>query len=437
MKKTIYIIALGVVLALSACSRDEKDLFDKSAAERVEAAEKALQAALVSASNGWEMQYFPYPDAAGYAFLCEFNKDGSVIIAAKNQISTSGLYKEETSCWTTDGTQGAVLSFSTFNSILHEFAHPGSDGLGYMGDYEFVCLNTTDDQIKLKGKKHGAYVLLNRLPIGQNWEDYFKAIDRFNEELFKGNDGIEMSYTDGDTIYQMKYDHGMFSYKNKLDEEENKGFVITPSGLHFYSGCPVAGSYELAKDFVLDADKTMLVNTINNQVFFSSNFSPAEFFAYKFEKFARWIYTEEDSDPTTVAAVNQIKQLAAANGAEITRIAYDYYERTLRETKIKTYCIYISYLVDNRVYEGRLNCSYTNQDGIITYKYLTTEKTLDALMSRIDANKTVAATMFADIFCGSWVPTSYTGTKLNMVQLLLTSTTDSNKFIHVIADITK
>lgn len=436
MKKTLYIIALLAVV-FSACSRDEKNLFDKSAAERVEAAEDALKTALVSAPNGWEMQYFPNPDAAGYVFLCQFNKNGSVVIAAKNMISSSGLYKEETSCWDTDGTQGAVLSFSTYNSLFHEFAHPGSDGLGYLGDYEFVSLNVSDEQIKLKGKKHGAYVILNRLAEGQDWESYYKAIDKFNEEVFKGNDGIEMLYTDGDTVYTMKYDHGTFTYTNRKDEEEQKGFIITPTGLHFYSGCPIVGTDELAKDFVMDAAKTMLISTISNQVYFSSKFTAADFFTYKFGQFNRWIYTEEGSDAATVAAVNHIKDLAAANGATITRIAYDHYVRSAGQTTVHIYSIYISYLVDNHLYEGRLNCNFTNQDGVITYTYYSVEKTLNALMARIDADKTVAATMFADIFCGSWVPTSYTGTKLNMVQLLLTSTTDSNKFIHVIADTTK
>ena len=437
MKKYAYIL-LSSLMLLSACSRDEGDLFDKSAAERTAAVQTQLKATLMAADNGWEMLYFPYPDAAGYAFLMKFNEDQSVLIAAKNSISSSSMYKEETSMWGTDNTQGPVLSFNTYNSLFHAFSDPGDDGVGYNGDYEFFIMSSNDSIIKLMGKKHSAYVYMKRLAPDQDWEAYFKTIDSFNDDVFKGNDGIQMQYIDGsDTIYQMTYEDGTFTYTDREGAEQARGFIISPTGLHFYSGCPVGTADNVAQNFVLNAEKDKLVNTSNPDVFFASNYTATEFFAYKFEKQARWIYTEEGTDEATVNAVNTIKDLAKANGAEITRIAYDHYSYKSGMQTIHKYSIYISYLVNNRLYEGRLNCSYANENGELTYTYTDTESTLKPLMQRINSDEAAAAKMFTDIFCDTFTASSYTETKLNMVQLMLHSTTDGNKNIHVIADITK
>lgn len=438
MKKILYIFTLAAVVFTS-CSRDEESLFDKSAAERVQAKQSELKNFLTSAENGWEMHYFPYPDAAGYAFLCQFNENGSVRIAAKNSISSYNIYKEEVSLWATDASQSGVLTFNTYNTLFSIFADPGDDGVGHNGDYEFVIMGYDADCIRLKGKKHGAYIQMYRLANDVVWENYFDRIDAFFNNIFRGNEGIQMLYTDGDTIYEATYNSGAFTYKNRNDEEESKGFIITPTGLHFYSGCPQHGTDALAKDFVADDAGTKLYCTSNNEAFFMSGYTPSEFFAYKFTKLNRWIYTEEGTDAATVAAVNEIKSLAAANGAEITRLAYDFYYtiNSRTGTKIPHYAFYISYLVDQKLFEGRLTCNFSEGEGVLTYSYVSTEKTLNALMERIDADPAVAAAKICDIFMGSYTASSYTGTLLNMVQMLLTSTENDNKFIHVIADTTK
>lgn len=421
----------------TACSRYESNIFGESAAERLHKSEKACRTALTEAPNGWEMLYFPEPDAAGYAYLCEFNEDGSVVFAAKNPVGTSNIYKEETSLWTTDGTQGCVLSFSTYNTIFSVFANPGDDGVGYNGDYEFVVLKTTPDQILMKGKKHGAYITMNRLAAEQDWADYFATIDRFNDDVFRGNDGIVMTYADGDTIYDMTYKTGTFSYTDTAGVEYTKGFILSPTGMHFYSGCPLAGTENLAQNFVMNEEKTKIYSIDNPEVFFASKFSATEFFAYKFEKYNRWIYTEDGTDAETVAAVNEIKALAAANGATITRFAYDFYYRILRDRKIKTYCFYVSYLAEGKLFEGRIMCTFNDNEGVMTLAASSADANLTPLLLRIDPDKTVAQKKITDIFMGSFTAESYTGTTLNMVQLLLHSTENSNKFIHVIADITK
>ena len=84
----------ATLFGLASCNRQEENLFDQSAADRLHAMQQAVSDKLVGASNGWELNYFPYPDNAGYAILAQFKNDGTVKLAAKNPVSSKNLYKE-------------------------------------------------------------------------------------------------------------------------------------------------------------------------------------------------------------------------------------------------------------------------------------------------------------------------------------------------------
>ena len=59
MKKIIYgFIALAALMAFQSCQKDDDEIFEKSAAQRIQEAVDADKALLESASNGWEMRYY-------------------------------------------------------------------------------------------------------------------------------------------------------------------------------------------------------------------------------------------------------------------------------------------------------------------------------------------------------------------------------------------
>lgn len=430
-KQLFYIFTLALVVLTASCSREEKNLFDKSAAERLHYAQEQLKQTLLSSENGWELRYFPYPDAAGYAFLCKFEQNGSVLMAANNSITTSDKYKEEAGMWSVDGTQGCVLCFDTYNTLFTEFADPGSDGIGYGGDYEFVVLKTTPERIYLKGKKQGAYLELNRLSASDDWHAYFDAVVSINEDVFFGNDGIQMLYNNGDTVFELTYEEGQFSY-TKDEVDYSLGFIITPSGIHFYSGCPMKDTTKLATDFIVNEEKTRLVCTNQEGVFFESKYDEAGFFAYRFANKARWIYSEEGSDEKTVADVNALKDQLAAKGAVVTRFGYDRMVSGMAGRA--SYDLYVAYLVEGKLMEGRVNMSYSNKDGKIKFDFSSVDSSLEPLLKRLDDDATLAAKKLVAPFADTFTAESYTGSHLNMVQLLLHSTTNNNRRIHVIAD---
>ncbi len=59
MKKIYNICFLLTLLSLVSCTPEEENLFDQSAAERIDAAIKEELSILRGAKNGWVMEYYP------------------------------------------------------------------------------------------------------------------------------------------------------------------------------------------------------------------------------------------------------------------------------------------------------------------------------------------------------------------------------------------
>ena len=141
MKKLFAYTLLSLfTLGFSSCLRDDKQLFDSSPATRLDAIITQEKQLLESSPQGWILQYYAGKDytGAGYTLLMKF-ENGKVSIMGDNGdpelIATSDydIVKD----------QGPVLTFPTFNAVIHPLAsaslgHPE----GIQGDYEFVILET-------------------------------------------------------------------------------------------------------------------------------------------------------------------------------------------------------------------------------------------------------------------------------------------------------
>ena len=219
MTKLIKIstLLLVVVTIITACKFEEPDLFDKSAAERLTLAKERSMEALLSAPNGWVMDYFPTVDQKGYTFLVKFLPNQSAILAAKNN-TTGNVYETDTCAYEMISDNGPVLTFNLVGNntkvskvgIFHLFTNPEDDegvgnqgqGVGYGGDYEFMVINTADEKIALKGKKRGVYIDLYRIPEGKNWEEYFTDLDNMRNFLFDSKVTLQLK-KGNETIYQL------------------------------------------------------------------------------------------------------------------------------------------------------------------------------------------------------------------------------------------
>jgi hypothetical protein len=194
-----------------ACSRDEKSLFEDSAAVR---AQKAIDNAcdvLTSQEAGWEMAYFPNleADAKGYNMVLKFNKNGNVSVTAKNAATTNNRIMTDTaSTWAVKSDYGPILTFDTYNDVFHAFSDPKDNGAGFLGDYEFLILKATPELVILKGKKHSAYTVMRPMK-NTDLAAYYAACEKMQADLF-GNNNI-VTLTQGDSkMYLYKGAEGQF-----------------------------------------------------------------------------------------------------------------------------------------------------------------------------------------------------------------------------------
>lgn len=275
--KYVSLAALAVVAVATtaSCSREEDDIWDRSAAERLDDARNTDLATLCAATNGWEMLYFTANDnvSRGLNFLMKFNADGSVTIAAKNS-DTGNDYTEETSTYDVISDDGPVLTFNTYNTLFHRYADPDpdktqdTDGVGDGGDYEFKIMSINNDMIYMRGKKHGLEVYMHRLADDVNWEQYFIDVEAMHERMFTSSiptlwltlaDGSRYSITNAATQeMSLVRENG-----DAITETTKLSYVATRTGMRWirsYSGHDNESATS-AREFVFNAEGTYLVST--------------------------------------------------------------------------------------------------------------------------------------------------------------------------------
>ena len=161
--KTHYLQIANLLLAvvlLCACTNEVEDAFDQSASIRLQSTIDQVKTVLKSADYGWELEYYAGSELTygGTVFILKF--DGQTVSAdcslLPGQTSTS-LYKV-----TND--QGPILSFDTYNPLLHYYSTPsGREYEAKGGDFEFVVDSVGADRIKLIGKKSHNTMYMRRL----------------------------------------------------------------------------------------------------------------------------------------------------------------------------------------------------------------------------------------------------------------------------------
>ncbi|MDR1653708.1 MAG: DUF4302 domain-containing protein [Prevotellaceae bacterium] len=286
MKRTVIILLSITSVVLSSCKFEEPDLFDDSAANRLLKAQAEYTKILCSAPNGWVMDYFPnvdseyastYPnvDMSGRTLLVKF-QDGAATLASKHNL-TGNRFMRDTCAFAVITDNGPVLSFNTYgeNGLLHFFADPGpyptSDelGVGYYGDYEFMVLNATAEVVKLKGKKHGTYIDLRRLPDSQDWESYFQMLADKENNLLDTRVTLVLR-RDDEVIYTLSegYSHTFNALPpggDPISQTTRTPFMITDYGLLLAKNFETDSLKTNVRTFRLNAEGTKLIADENSE----------------------------------------------------------------------------------------------------------------------------------------------------------------------------
>ena len=186
MKKILmFTTALGLMVAtLPSCLKDDKANFSGSPAARLDEAVKVNKQILESAPNGWSLGYYAGRNYSGPGFTLTLKfKDGKAYIMGDNKDATTVGVSE----YDVVKDQGVVLTFSTYNSVIHELAG-ASQGYpeGLQGDYEFAILEANANFIRLRGKKWKNEMILTPIK-NQTQEEFIQKVFTIREGMTTNN----------------------------------------------------------------------------------------------------------------------------------------------------------------------------------------------------------------------------------------------------------
>lgn len=239
LNKTLLFILMALpTLLLQSCLKDQEDIFDTPSSIRMQEVLDNAKRVLTSSEEGWAFDYYPDRNLSygGYAYTVKFDNQ-KVTVGSELEPGTfeSSLYK-----LTNDN--GPVLSFDSYNTLMHYFATPSSAQYeGLDGDFEFIIMEVTDDLITLRGKRTGNTMYMRRLtkPAATYIENTFAICDNIIFSTANGTLGsTEISCAVDIDARQID-----ITYMNGEEAQIGSGsFIPTETGIHFYTPVELNGA---------------------------------------------------------------------------------------------------------------------------------------------------------------------------------------------------
>ncbi|WP_461641138.1 DUF4302 domain-containing protein [Labilibaculum euxinus] len=299
MKKNIYIVLFGLLLSMGVVSCDNNTdlLFDESAAQRKTTAITEYNEALKSADQGWLFQYFPEETQkyGGYNYVVKFNQHDSVTVWSELMPDVT---KPEISFYDVISYGGPVLTFNTYNPLMHYFANPSAqEYLAKGGDYEFLIMSNEKDVMTVKGIKTGNIMRMVRMT--ETFDEYFKKTQVVSDFLSGASlgtliDGTEVNIILGGRQLILNYS------ENDEVISETVAFIYTDKGIRLYEEVDILGI--TAQDFTLNTEAKQLVST-DGKMTIDIAFAPVDL------TLARWSFdTSVETDRS--AAIKEVWDLA-------------------------------------------------------------------------------------------------------------------------------
>ena len=250
--KVIARVMLGMALftlhcsLFTSCVEGTDNVFDDSSAIRLQKSVASYSQLLKDNTQGWSMDFYPGDlTDGGIAYTARFT-DSEVTLSCEQAIDYSELvnkseYKynagdEVTSGYTVKSESSVILSFDTFNALIHYWAQPFKlDADGYGGDYEFTFLSACADSVVLRGKKYGN--LLRLYPLTVTPAEYVSKAAIMRSKL--STIPRKRIVVDGQT-YNIDFANSHLRYFVG-DNTYSVPFAFTADGLRFYQPVTIAG----------------------------------------------------------------------------------------------------------------------------------------------------------------------------------------------------
>ncbi|MBR1544015.1 MAG: DUF4302 domain-containing protein [Muribaculaceae bacterium] len=267
-KYLLALLMLSVCAVVTTSCSDEKDIFERSAALRLNDAQKNVIETLTKDGGKWEFQYFASGDEEGVVFVMTFHADGTVDVSTVNTWQTT--FATEQSSWEVLTDYGIDLSFISYNSLFHRFSDPTADvasgynaGEGHLGDYEFKVMKVENDNIILRGKKRNIEMRMRRLAADTDDETYFEELALMQKSLFNSkmptqlltlSNGSRYLVSDGATQIMSLLPEG----GDPVSQTETRNLIILRDGFKFMEPFKNADGSISVQTFLLAEDGTLV-----------------------------------------------------------------------------------------------------------------------------------------------------------------------------------
>ncbi|WP_434502563.1 DUF4302 domain-containing protein [Prevotella sp.] len=273
MKNNIFklLLLLLPLLVFQSCMKDQEDLFDEPSSLRMQNTLDKTRKVLEGSEKGWLIDYYVGDNQqyGGYAFTVKFD---SLTCTASSELSTdtaTSYYK-----LTTD--DGPVLTFDTYNTVLHALATPSADNYeGLHADYEFIILSADSNEVVLKGKKTGSIMKMH--PLTETPSVYLNSVQStIGNFVINGASGT-VDKTNLAILVDIDNRQIEYSSSNDSTITGSTAFTITDKGVRLYE--PIIVNGQKLQNFIFDADKTILTCTDVSNVTFKGTL-PVGYFKY-------------------------------------------------------------------------------------------------------------------------------------------------------------
>lgn len=334
MKKQIYYLSIGVILAfLNGCVTEVDEVFEKSASERLDEHLIECRELLLSAKNGWLIEYYPASNQAvgGFNFIALFDKNGSVTVASE---ITSSDYLT-TSHYSLLTSNSVVLTFDTYNDIFHYLSDPDVGvGESYGGDFEFKYISGNENEMTFKGTRTENTILFKALGEEVDWKDYLDKVLIMNEKISSSPYGFFVWNGASQSIeFELDDVLNIFTYAPDSSQPyaiKSVSFCYTPSGITLYETIQIGDAFvktftwdDVNMKYVSEDAKTEsgTATTVELEATLSSNYVPFETFL------GSWILSY-GATGTSTATVS---------------ITENVYNKQLKMTGLSTFTVLLNY----------------------------------------------------------------------------------------------
>lgn len=274
--KNYIILPIIFACAFASCDIRMDDVFDRTAAERIDKMVAEAYETLAAAPNGWIMEYYPQENQkyGGVNILMRFDADNGVVMINENAEITKDaggnpVIKTEKSTYTIDRSSGAALAFDTYNEYISYYADPGiREGAGrrygFEGDLNFAIKSLSDSEIVLKGAKTGNHIIMKPVPADVTWEEYLDRIQTIKSDI-KAAFVTRLEATVGDKKQMMQIDPVYtvlsFTYEDENGDthSDEYSYMYTDTGIKFYEPVELFG--EKMQNLTWNKEETSFICT--------------------------------------------------------------------------------------------------------------------------------------------------------------------------------